>query len=50
MSKMRTLIGRAAEPEEIVNLILYVCSDKGAFITGANYLIDGGRSCAAGRY
>lgn len=50
MANMRTLLGRAAEPEEIVNLILYVCSDKGAFITGCNYLIDGGRSCAAGRF
>ena len=50
MANMRTLLGRAAEPEEVVNLILYVCSDKGAFITGCNYLIDGGRSCAAARY
>ena len=50
MANMRTLLGRAAEPEEIVNLILYVCSDKGSFITGCNYLIDGGRSCAAGRF
>lgn len=50
MANMRTLLGRAAEPEEIVNLILYVCSDNGSFITGCNYLIDGGRSCAAGRF
>jgi NAD(P)-dependent dehydrogenase (short-subunit alcohol dehydrogenase family) len=44
MAKMKTRLGRAAEPEEIVNLILYLCSDKAAFITGANYVIDGGRS------
>ena len=50
MANMRTLLGRAAGPEEIANLILYVCSDKGSFITGCNYLIDGGRSCAAGRF
>ena len=44
MSNMSTLIGRAADPQEIVDLILYVASEKGAFITGTNYLIDGGRN------
>ena len=44
MAKMQTMLGRAAEPREIVDLILYLASDKGAFITGANYMIDGGRS------
>ena len=44
MAKMTTRLGRAAEPEEIANLILYLCSDEAAFITGANYVIDGGRS------
>jgi len=44
MAKMKTRLGRAAEPEEIVNLILYLSSDEAAFITGANYMIDGGRS------
>lgn len=50
MANMRTLLGRAAETIEVVNLILYVCSDKGAFITGTNYVIDGGRSLAASRF
>ena len=45
MANMRTRLGRAAEPQEIVDLILYLCSDKAAFITGSNYLIDGGRTC-----
>ena len=45
MGKMSTLLGRAAEPIEIVNLILYLCSDEAAFITGSNYMIDGGRVC-----
>jgi NAD(P)-dependent dehydrogenase (short-subunit alcohol dehydrogenase family) len=45
MANMKTRLGRAAEPQEIVDLILYLCSDKAAFITGTNYLIDGGRSC-----
>ena len=44
MANMKTRLGRAAEPEEVTNLILYLCSDEAAFITGANYMIDGGRS------
>ena len=45
MANMKTRLGRAAEPQEVVDLILYLCSDQAAFITGTNYLIDGGRSC-----
>ncbi|MEN6545916.1 MAG: SDR family oxidoreductase, partial [Armatimonadia bacterium] len=44
MANMKTRLGRAAEPDEIVSLILYLCSDEAAFITGSNYVIDGGRS------
>ncbi len=43
MANMKTLLGRAAETQEIVDLILYIASDKGAFINGTTYLIDGGR-------
>jgi NAD(P)-dependent dehydrogenase (short-subunit alcohol dehydrogenase family) len=35
-------IGRMATPEEIANLILYLCSDEASFITGCDYPIDGG--------
>lgn len=45
MAKMKTRLGRAAETQEIVDLILYLSSEQAAFITGANYVIDGGRSC-----
>ena len=45
MANMKTRLERAAEPIEVVDLILYLCSDKAAFITGSNYLIDGGRTC-----
>lgn len=45
MANMKTRIGRAADPQEIVDLILFLCSDKAGFITGSNYLIDGGRTC-----
>ena len=43
MAAMKTLLGRAAEPIEIVDFMLYLCSDKAAFITGTNHVIDGGR-------
>jgi len=35
-------IGRMGNPEEIANLILYLCSDEASFITGCDYHIDGG--------
>ena len=35
-------IGRMAKPEEIAQLILYLCSDEASFITGCDYAIDGG--------
>ena len=48
MANMHTLLGRAAEPQEIIDLVLFLASDKGQFINGENILIDGGRN-AAGR-
>ena len=44
MARMKTLLGRAAEPKEIIDLVLYIASDKGQFINGENIMIDGGRS------
>ena len=44
MAKMKTPLGRAAEPQEIVDLILYIASEKGSFINGENIMIDGGRN------
>ena len=44
MANMRTMLGRAAEPQEIIDLCLYVASKKGSFINGENILIDGGRN------
>lgn len=35
-------IGRMGQPEEIAHLALYMCSDEASFITGCDYLIDGG--------
>ena len=49
MANMKTLLGRAAEPQEIVDLCLFIASDKGKFINGENIMIDGGRN-AMGRW
>jgi 2-keto-3-deoxy-L-fuconate dehydrogenase len=35
-------IGRMAKPDEIAQLVLYLCSDEASFITGCDYPIDGG--------
>jgi len=35
-------IGRMGEPQEVAMLALFLCSDQAAFITGADYSIDGG--------
>lgn len=44
MSKMKTLVKRAADPQEIIDLILFIASEKGQFINGENIMIDGGRN------
>jgi NAD(P)-dependent dehydrogenase (short-subunit alcohol dehydrogenase family) len=35
-------IGRMGTPDEIAQMALYLCSDQASFVTGADYLIDGG--------
>ncbi len=49
MAAMRTLEGRAAQPQEIIDLCLFVASENGQFINGENIMIDGGRN-AMGRW
>ncbi len=44
MAAMKTALGRAAEPKEIVDMVLYAASDEGSFIDGVNILMDGGRN------
>ncbi|MCI7453196.1 MAG: SDR family oxidoreductase [Prevotella sp.] len=34
--------GRVGNPMDIANMVLFLCSDKGGFITGENICIDGG--------
>ena len=47
MANMPTPLEYAAEPWEVVDLILYLCSDNARSMTGAEYLVDGGRSATA---
>ena len=35
-------IGRMARPDEVASLALYLCSEEASFITGMDYLLDGG--------
>ncbi|MBO5220154.1 MAG: SDR family oxidoreductase [Clostridia bacterium] len=42
--RMTTALGRAADTHEITDFIMYLASEKGAFVTGVSYLIDGGRN------
>jgi len=37
---------RVGRPEEIAQTIVFVSSDKASFITGASYLVDGGKTAA----
>lgn len=43
MSGMPTILGRAGEVHELVDVILFMCSENASFITGTNHVVDGGR-------
>lgn len=35
-------IGRMAKPQEVADMVLYLCSDEASFVTGSDFPIDGG--------
>ena len=37
-------LGRAGSPRDVAALVVFLCSDEGAWITGQQYLVDGGRA------
>lgn len=45
-SAQTTLLGRAAEPQEIADLIGFLASSHAAYITGTNIAVDGGLAAA----
>ncbi|HWX32894.1 MAG TPA: SDR family oxidoreductase [Steroidobacteraceae bacterium] len=40
-------LGRLGAPDEIAGLIVYLCSDEAAFVSGANIAINGGQNAIA---
>ena len=50
MAKLRTLAGRAGDPQEVIDLCLFLASDQGQFINGENIMIDGGRNAMCRRF
>lgn len=38
------LLGRLGEPEEVANVVTFLCSSAASFVTGADYAVDGGYS------
>lgn len=43
IAKASTMIGRIGEPEEIANMVLWLCSDEASYVTGTIHDVTGGR-------
>ena len=41
-------LGRFCTADEIANTVMFLCSDYASGITGAQYVIDGGRTATGG--
>jgi NAD(P)-dependent dehydrogenase (short-subunit alcohol dehydrogenase family) len=35
-------LGRIGRPEEVASVVLFLASDQGSFVTGAEYTVNGG--------
>ncbi|MEO8815870.1 MAG: SDR family oxidoreductase [Mycobacterium sp.] len=44
----QTALGRAAEPKEVSNLVVYLASDESSYSTGSEFVVDGGTVAGLG--
>jgi NAD(P)-dependent dehydrogenase (short-subunit alcohol dehydrogenase family) len=40
-------LGRLTDPSDVANIAAFLASDEGAFVSGVNLEVDGGRSVGA---
>jgi 3alpha(or 20beta)-hydroxysteroid dehydrogenase len=44
----QTALGRAADPKEVSNLVVYLASDESSYSTGSEFVVDGGTTAGLG--
>jgi len=44
----QSALGRAAEPEEVSSLVVYLASDESSYSTGSEFVVDGGTTAGLG--